>query len=66
MCSRYLGREDAITINISAFPSSPSFLLLNMTSYGMEYRFGQLGLAVSAVSSPNFLCTPNLHAGRAV
>jgi len=32
--------------------SSPSFILLSMTLYGMGYHFGQLG------STSNFLCTP--------
>jgi len=42
----------------------PHFLLLaqvyvlSMTSYGMEYPFGQLGKAVPAVSPPSFLCPP--------
>ena len=45
--------------------SSPSFLLLSMTSYGMGYPFGQLGSAVPAVSPPNLLPTPSLLTGRA-
>jgi len=44
-------------------PSSPSFTLLSMTSYGMEYPFGQLGSAVPAVPPPSSLCTPSLLTG---
>ncbi|KAK4821599.1 LOW QUALITY PROTEIN: hypothetical protein QYF61_025176 [Mycteria americana] len=36
--------------------------MLSMTSYGMEYPFGQLGSAVPAVSPPSFLCSPSLLA----
>ncbi|KAK4829699.1 hypothetical protein QYF61_006074 [Mycteria americana] len=36
---------------------------LSMTSYGVEYPFGQLGSAVPAVSPPSFLCTPSLLTG---
>ena len=36
--------------------SSPQFLF-SMTSYGMEYPFGQFGTAVLAVPPPGFLCT---------
>lgn len=42
-----------------------SFLFI-MTSYGIEYPFGQFGSAVLAVSPPSFLCTSSLLAGRAV
>ena len=38
----------------------PAFLLLSVTSYDMEYPFGQLGSAVPAVPPPSFLCTPSL------
>ena len=34
--------------------------ILSMTSYGMEYPFGQLGSAVLAVLPPSFLCTSSL------
>ena len=44
----------------------PPVLLFSVTSYGMGYPSGQLGPAVLAVSSPSFLCTPSLLAGRAV
>ena len=46
-------------------PTSP-VCLFSMTSYGMEYPFGQFGPAVPAVSPPSFLCTPSLLVGRAV
>ncbi|GAB0193831.1 tumor necrosis factor ligand superfamily member 13B [Grus japonensis] len=36
-----------------------------MTSYGMEYPFGQLRSAVLAMSPPSLSCTPSLLAGRA-
>ena len=38
---------------------------LGMTSYGMEYSFGQFGSAVLAVSPPSFLCPSSLLAGWA-
>ena len=44
----------------------PPVYILGMTSYGLEYPFGQLGSAVPAVSPPSFLCTPSLLTGRAV
>ena len=40
--------------------------MLNTTSYGMEFPFGQLGSAVPAVSPPNFPCTISVLAGGAV
>ena len=43
---------------------SPVYIL-GMTSYGMEYSFGQLGPAVLAVSPPSFLCPSSLLAGWA-
>ena len=43
----------------------PLVYILGMTSYGMEYSFGQLGSAVLAVSPPNFLCPSSLLAGWA-
>ena len=46
--------------------SSPSSVLLSMTWYGMEYPFGQLELAVLAVSPPSFLCTTSLLTGGVV
>ena len=50
----------------SAPPSQlPSVYILGMTSYGMEYPFGQLGSAVLAVSPPNFSCPSSLLAGWA-
>jgi len=39
-------------------PSSPSFILLSMMSYGMEYPWGQPGSAVLAVSPPSVFCSP--------
>lgn len=39
--------------------------ILGMVSYGVEYSFGQFGLAVLAVTTHNFLCTSSLLAGRA-
>ena len=36
----------------------PPVYILGMTSYGMEYPFGQFGSAVLAVSPPRFLCPP--------
>ena len=39
--------------------------ILGMTSYGMEYPFGQFGSAVLAVSPPNFLCPSSLLTGWA-
>ena len=44
----------------------PPVYTLSMTSYGMEYPFGQLDSAVLAASLPSFLCTPCLLAGGAV
>jgi len=44
--------------------ASPHFTVLSMMSYGMGYPFGQLGLAVPAMSPPSFLCTPSLLAGE--
>ena len=38
----------------------------DMTSYGMEYLFGQFGSAVPAVSPPSFLGAPRLCVSRAV
>lgn len=32
--------------------------ILNMTLYGMEYPFDQLGSAVLAMSLPSFMCCP--------
>ena len=50
----------------SASPSQlPSVYTLGMTSYGMEYSFGQFGSAVLAVSPPSFLCPSSLLAGWA-
>ena len=43
----------------------PPVYTLSMTSYGMEYPFGQFGSAVLAVSLPNFLCPSSLLAGWA-
>ena len=43
----------------------PPVYILGMTSYGMEYSFGQFGSAVLAVSPPNFLCPSSLLAGWA-
>lgn len=37
--------------------NSPQFHMLSMTSYGMDYRFGQFGSAVLAVSHATFLYT---------
>jgi len=36
----------------------PQLYMLSMTSYGMEYPFGQLGSAVPAVSPPRFSAPP--------
>lgn len=49
-------------VNVPLF-SFHQLLFLCMILYGMEYFFGLLG---SAVSPPNFLCTPSLFAVRAV
>ena len=37
--------------------------VLGLTSYGMEYSFGQFGSAVLAVSPPSFLGLSSLLAG---
>jgi len=44
-------------------PSSPQLYMLSVTLYGMENPFGQLGSALTAVSPPNYFCTPSLLAG---
>ena len=51
-----------------SLPSSffPQLYMLSMTSYGMEYPFGQFGSAVLCVSPPNFLGTPSPLAGGVV
>ena len=36
----------------------PQIYVLSVTSYGMEYPFGQLGSAVPVVTPAIFLCTP--------
>lgn len=38
----------------------PSISLPSITLYGMEYPFGQSGLALQAASPPNFLLIPGL------
>ena len=43
----------------------PPVYILDMTSHGLEYPFGQFGSAALAVSSPKFLCPSSLLAGRA-
>ena len=43
----------------------PPVYILGVTSYGMDYAFGQLGSAVLAVSPPSFLCPSSLLAGWA-
>ena len=43
----------------------PPVYILDTTSRGMEYPFGQFGSAVLAVSPPNFLCPSSLLAGWA-
>lgn len=45
-------------------PSFPQLLLLSMTPYDTEHRFGQSGLAVLAVSLLSSWCTPSLLTGR--
>ena len=44
---------------------TPPVHMLSMTSYGIEYPFGQYGSAIQAVSPPTSLCTSSLFAGRA-
>ena len=39
-------------------PVFPLIYILSMTSYGMEYPFGQFESAVLAESPPNFLYPP--------
>jgi len=58
-CNGYLGRQ-----TLSPQTSPPSFftqLYMLSTTYGMEYRCGQLGPAVLAVSPPNSLLHPPAH-----
>ncbi|PKU31525.1 rna-directed dna polymerase from mobile element jockey-like [Limosa lapponica baueri] len=64
---KYFGAVDKIDF----FPDPPynyavtaylRLLLLNMTSYGMEYPFGQFESAVPALSPPSLLPTPSLLA----
>ena len=43
----------------------PPVHILDMTSHGREYPFGQFRSAVLAVSPPNFLCPSSLLAGWA-
>ena len=50
-----LGKTNAITLNVPSSFFFPQLYVLSMTSYGMEYPFGQLGSAVPAVSPPIFL-----------
>lgn len=50
---------------IPIFPSLPQLLLLSVTSYGMDYPFGQLGSALLAAYPSKSLCTPSLLAVRA-
>ena len=60
MCNGDLGRQ---TPSLQMSPPSfffPQLYMLGMTSYGLEYRLGQLG---SAVSPPGSLCPPSLLAG---
>ena len=45
--------------------NSPPVYILDMTSHGMEYPFGQFGSAALAVSPPSFLCPSSLLAGWA-
>lgn len=46
--------------------STSQFLLLRIMPYDLEYPFGQLGLAVLAVSLSIFLYIPSLLTGGAV
>ena len=43
----------------------PPVYILDMTSHGMEYPFGQFGSGALAVSPPKFLCPSSLLAGWA-
>jgi len=38
-------------------PTPPAYIL-SMTSYGIEYPFGQFGSGVLDVSHPSFQCSP--------
>jgi len=59
-----------VTCHNSEHPILPSasfsFLLLSMTSHGLEYSFGQLVSGVPAVPPPIFLCTLSTLSSGAV
>ena len=58
---------DAQLVPKQQFPPTPlpPVYILDVTSHGLEYPFGQFGSAVLAVCPPNFLCPSSLLAGRA-
>ena len=73
MSGHFLGSRASVRVVVAPedknAPASISLYLAfisELTSYGMEYPFGQFGSAVLAVSPPSFLCPSNLLAGRAV
>jgi len=60
----YMGRQILSLRLCLSLPSSPQFLLLSMTPYGMEHPFGQFGSDVLALISPSFLWIPSSPLAR--